>query len=421
MRESTVVAIISLVVVGAGVAWFLLNFERVDVNERGQPSAIVRTNPNYGFGQFLEHYNIEFQQLSSLNTRTQLPDTSDTLVIDFDAIYMTGEETQRLANWVTSGGHLVLPLPYDSDESILSYFNIHTNEDDEEDNEEDETVSEEGDESLAETEQATTSDTQNEDEEPEEFVEPETPSRYVYEARFNGSAEGQFSLTYEVYDDLYSNRETLWTMDIEREIPDEENDKRTYALGFQYGLGSVSLLSDYAQWNNDNFYEDDNALLSLASLSQTRPPGKIWFIQTIRRASLWQIIWNNGAHLLLWLGLGIILFFWWAGQRLGRILPNPTLERREFNEHLIASGRFLWSNKKRLKLLAGAQEALANRMRRSYPRLHALTASHADLHLQDILEKDYDTWRFAMETPETQTKIQFLEQIKAIQRLWKQL
>ncbi len=415
MRESVVFAGMTVLVAGLGAAWFLSNFERVDVKERGPASAIAKSNSNYGFSQFLERYNIESQQLSSLNTRTQMPDTADTLIINFDAIYLTDEETVRLANWVTSGGHLVLPLPYDSEDSLLAYFNIHTsNEEEDETETETETDSSDSDETEVD-------ETLNEEIESSESGELDELARYVYEAGFNGETKGQFSLSYEVYDDLYSNRETLWTLEIEREGPDKEHDRRTYGLGFQYGLGTVSLLSDYAQWNNDNFSEDDNALLSLATLSQTRPPGKIWFVQTIRRASLWQLIWNNGAHLLLWLGLGIVLFFWWAGQRLGRILPNPSLQRREFNEHLIASGRFLWSNKKREKLLHSAQEALRSRTRRRHPRLQALSTSQANLHLQDILEEHYKTWLFAMEKPDTLTKLQFLDQIKAIQRLWKLL
>jgi len=426
VRESVVFAGVTVVVAGLGAAWFLSNFERVDVEERGPADAIVKSNSNYGFSQFLKRYDIESQQLSSLNTRTQMPNTADTLIINFDAIYLTDDETVGLANWVTSGGHLVLPLPYDTEDSLLAYFNIHSGNEDEDDSSE--SGAAEDDES--ETDSIDSDDVLSDEAPSAEILSAEIESsdtddavlsRYVYEAGFNGKMSGQFSMSYEVYDDLFSNRETLWTLHIEREVPDQENDKRTYALGFQYGLGTISLLSDYAQWNNDNFFEDDNALLSLAALSQTRPPGKVWFVQTIQRASLWQLIWNNAAHLLLWLGLGIVLFFWWAGQRLGRILPNPSLQRREFNEHLIASGRFLWSNKKRDKLLHSAQDALRSRTRQRYPRLHALSTSQGNLHLQDILEEHYKTWLFAMEKPETQTKPHFLDQIKAIQKLWKLL
>jgi hypothetical protein len=210
-------------------------------------------------------------------------------------------------------------------------------------------------------------------------------------------------------------------MQIARETADGQDDRRTYALGFQYGLGSVSLLSDYAQWDNDNFYRDDNALVSLAALSQSRPPGIIWFVQTIRRASLWQLIWNSAAHVLMWLALAVILFFWWAGQRIGRVLPNPTLKRREFNEHLIASGRYLWRNKQREELLHSAQQSLRDRARQRYPRLYALSESQADLHLQELLQEHHQTWVYAMRIPDAYTKPHFLEQIKAIQKLWKLL
>lgn len=434
MRDKLVFAAVAALVIGAGVAWFLYAYERVDVNERGPKSAVVRADPNYGFGRFLEHYGIESQQLSTLNTRNQLPDPDDTLVVGFDAVYLSEEESARIANWVAEGGHLVLPLPYTTDDTLLAYFNIHSGEDDDDDDHDEATTAfgdsvqapEAGqspensgnDEALISGNSAP--DDQNEDADQADD-EDEAVKRYVYDTRFNGTSAGQFSLGYEVYDDLYSNRETLWQMEIERETGDGQTDRRVYALGFQYGLGAVSLLSDYAQWNNENFYLNDNARVSLAALSQARPPGKVWFVQTIRRASLWQLIWTNAAHVLMWLALAVGLFFWWAGQRIGRVQPNPLLERREFNEHLIASGRYLWRNKRRDELLVSAQQSLRDRARQRYPRLYALSESQADLHLQELLEEHHQTWVYAMRVPDAYTKPQFLEQIKAIQKLWKLL
>lgn len=427
MRDKLIFAVVAAVLIGAGVAWFLHTYERVDVDERGPQSAVVRANPNYGFSRFLEHYGIDSRQLSTLNTSNQLPDPGDTLVIGFDAVYLSEEESVRIASWVAQGGHLVLPLPYNTQDTLLAYFNIHSGEDDEDDAPPDQSSS--ASYPLSQDD-AQTSDEPNNGEGAADSDDSAAgsnaqadaaPDRYVYDTRFNGAPVGKFSLGYKVYDDLYSNRETLWQMQIERENADGSADRRVYALGFQYGLGAVSLLSDYAQWNNGNFHRDDNALVSLAALSQVRPPGTIWFVQTIRRASLWQLIWTNAAHVLMWLALAVILFFWWAGQRIGRVLPNPSLERREFNEHLIASGRYLWRNKRRDELLHSAQQALRERARQRYPRLYALDESQADLHLQELLEEHHETWVYAMRVPDAYTKPQFLEQIKAIQKLWKLL
>ncbi|MFK8028671.1 MAG: DUF4350 domain-containing protein [Gammaproteobacteria bacterium] len=410
MRDKLLVLILAAVFIGGCVTWFLMLYERVDVNERGQMSAVVRANPVYGLSKFLERYDIKVQRLPTLNTRLQMPEYSDTLIVEFDAIYMTETETVVIADWVAAGGHLVLPLPYATEGSLLEYFNIHTDLDEDEEDEEDSGETVFGGEPVPESDGN------------EESME--IPDRFLYDATINSAPLGEFSLHYKVYDDLYSNRETLWTIGLERknhQVPDDEDepvDKRTYALGFQYGLGTVSLLSDYAHWNNDNFHEHDNALMSLAMLSYVRPPGTVWYVQTISRSGLLELIWRNAAHLILWLGLAIILFFWWSGQRIGRILPNPGLERREFNEHLVASGRFLWSHKKRDKLLNGAQEALRGHARQRHPRLHALKGNQADMHMKKLLEQDYALWTFAMSKPETYSKPQFLEQIKAIQKLW---
>ncbi len=434
MREKLIAGVVAVIVLSAGVAWFLYTHERVEVNERGPASAIVRANPNYGFSRFLEHYNIESRQLSTLNTRLQMPDTADTLVIGFDAVYLSDDENERIASWVTAGGHLVVPLPYNTDDTLLEYFNIHSGDNEEVEDEAgvsavEELASENEPENPDTGEAGAGQDPEADAVSTDDVVitvndllsEEDAATRYVYDTRINGETVGQFSMSYRIYDDLYSDRETLWTMDVERKDEDGDVDQRTYALSFKYGLGAVSLLSDYSQWHNDNFHHDDNALVSLAALSQTRAPGTIWFVQTIRRASLWQIIWNNAAHVLMWLALAVILFFWWAGQRIGRVLPNPTLKRREFNEHLIASGRYLWRHKRRDELLHSAQQSLRDRARQRYPRLYALSESQADLHLQELLEEHHQTWVYAMRAPEHYTKPQFLEQIKAIQKLWKLL
>lgn len=414
MRDRLILLAVVVFVAAASATLFLLNYERVEIDERGPASPLVQSNSFYGFQKFLERYDIESQRLSSLNLGAQMPDYSDTLVVGFEAVYLNDTENVKIAEWVSAGGHLVLPLPYRTEDSLLAYFNIHSGaETDEEDSEED---SEEEIAVIPDSQSSNTIFTPDGDE-----LEANLPTRFVYDASFNGVPFGEFSVSYGVYDDLYSNRETQWTLDLKRKEFDGPEDTRTYALGFQYGLGTISLLSDYEHWDNDNFYQRDNSLLSLAALSRVRDPGKIWFVQTIRQTSLMELLWSRAAHLILWLGLTVALFFWWAGQRIGRVQPDPTLERREFNEHLIASGRFLWSNNQRQKLLDSAQEALLNHARRRYPRLHTLNTKQTELQLKDILDDNYSTWTYAMQPIAPTTKPEFSEQIKAIQKLWKLL
>ncbi|MEM7082545.1 MAG: DUF4350 domain-containing protein [Pseudomonadota bacterium] len=423
MRSKLLFAALAVLVFAGASAWFLHNFERVDVDERGPPNTVVDANSFYGIGRFLERYEIASQPLSTLNPQYQLPDSGDTLVLGFAALYLSELNTRRLASWVSSGGHLMLPFPYDTDGTVLEYFNIVS-----EDVEDNDPVDngEENDESL--DDETPESDTPAFDFENFEEVDTETDTpfdpeaaRYLYTARINDQSIGEFAADFPIDDDLYSNRDTIWTMDIERERSEGGVDQRTYALGFRYGLGSVSLVSDLSTFRNANFYRGDNALLSLALLTQTRDPGKVWFVQTIMSTSFWERVWSNGAHLIMWFALGTILFFWWAGQRLGRVLPNPSLKRREFNEHLSASGRFLWQQNHRTELLRAAQSALRDRALARFPRLHALNKTQADQQLKTLLDRDYDLWVFAMRDTEQFSKPQFLEQIKAIQSLWKRL
>lgn len=430
MRERLMLVGVVLLFAALATLWFLLTHERVEVNKRGEPSALVQTNRVFGFQEFLERYGIESQRLSSLNTAFDMPGTSDTLILGFQAVFLNDADYNRIADWVGAGGHLVLPLPRHTENSLLEYFNIHSGvegDGDDSENEFDGTESSSGppsdtlhdtgekDDNLADSKNTGEANASEEDD------EPDYPDRYVYDSRFAADTFGEFSVNYEVYDDLYSNRQTQWELELTRKEFDGPEDRRTYALGFQYGLGSVSLLSDYAHWNNNNFYHHDNALLSLAMLSKVRDPGKIWFVQAVQRTSLWDLIWNRAGHLVLWLGVVIALFFWWAGQRVGRIFPNPSLQRREFNEHLVASGRFLWSHKRQEKLLSRAQEALLNHAKRRYPRLHGLNSRQAELQLEEILEEHYATWKFAMGRDAPTTKPEFFEHIKAIQTLWKLL
>ena len=138
------------------------------------------------------------------------------------------------------------------------------------------------------------------------------------------------------------------------------------------GDGAVFLFTHLDALRNSRIDEEDHADF-LAALVGKRPAGaKVWIVYTEEPPSLVAWLRVNAWMALLAAGLLVLLGLWRGLRRLGPPIPAPALDRRNLLEHLAAAGRFQWSVREGQALLASAQAALKERLRRAHPAMAAL-------------------------------------------------
>ena len=112
-------------------------------------------------------------------------------------------------------------------------------------------------------------------------------------------------------------------------------------LQLRWGRGRVTLLSDLSVFGNWRLDEHDHAAF-LWALAQQQPAGAIWLQYQTLTPSLAHLLWQHGWPVLLGLLLSLLTALWHYSRRLGPLLTPRATAQRRLGEHLRASSRFLW-------------------------------------------------------------------------------
>lgn len=154
--------------------------------------------------------------------------------------------------------------------------------------------------------------------------------------------------------------------------------ERVVALTFASGEGRVTVLPTLAFLRNHQVGEHDHAELgwrlasaqspALLYLRMQSPPLLDWI-----RRDAWPVALAGALLLVLWLGRII--------PRFGPLEPAGEPARRSLLEHIVASGRFLWSRGAGAYLLEAVRERAARLARRRGVPMRTITAGAANARL----------------------------------------
>lgn len=137
-------------------------------------------------------------------------------------------------------------------------------------------------------------------------------------------------------------------------------------LTVRVGDGAATILADGAFLHNDAIELLDHALIGWTiahldgapagiDIAYRDPKPSVWFLLTKRA---WPVAISLAA-----LALCALLFL---GRRFGPLITPPTLDRRQFSEHVRASGDYLWAVANEDVLLAATRRALGHRLGRGH-------------------------------------------------------
>jgi hypothetical protein len=156
---------------------------------------------------------------------------------------------------------------------------------------------------------------------------------------------------------LRASRRTSWVL--------RDTDREIQALRVPIGRGSLTLINA-RPFGNLQLLKADHAALFVAA-TQLRRGDQLWFLTEEQGASLLQLIWREGAPVVM-LGLLLVaLWIWRTGARLGPPMATPEPARRSLAEQIRGTGQFALRFGGGSALHAAAVRALLESAERSIP------------------------------------------------------
>jgi hypothetical protein len=166
----------------------------------------------------------------------------------------------------------------------------------------------------------------------------------------------------------------------------------TRVLSMEHGYGRMTLFVGDDWACNGEFGELDHAYIldDLASFDGERR--EVRFVLGERPPGLLALVWEHGWAVVTSLAALLALALWRRSFSLGPRLPDLPPGRRDFSEHIRATGEFLWRNRLVATLLAAPRSALRSRMASARPdwlsrddaKLRADLAAHSGLDPQRV-------------------------------------
>jgi len=388
-RRNLLIGVLVALICGVCGWWFYNNFAYVDKELRRGYRGEARANQLLAAEFFLRQMGVEAQSIEGPQQLDQLSDAQAALIITTERTTLSESRSQRLLEWVEQGGHLILhPRRYIPGvaaalDPLLSPFGVQGGyvPYDEEEKDQDEPKSEAG--------------------------ECPAPTRFV---PMPGS-EDLLAIDFSERLILETERtDQLW------EYADDQGYR---GLGFAYGQGRVTILSDLSFFYNYEIGKYDHAQF-LYWLVQGQP-GAVWIMHSDDLPPLWLWIWRRAPAIVVTAGLLLLFWLLLAPRRFGPLLPPMQARRRRIMEHVEVSGHYLWKHGHGGVLLNGLREALLIRLHQVRPDLAGLSADQLATRLADITGIGANMIKQALiETSITNRDI-FTRQIQILETIRKQL
>lgn len=140
--------------------------------------------------------------------------------------------------------------------------------------------------------------------------------------------------------------------------------KRTVALDFDEGEGHVTILPSFRFFTNPNVGRLDHAQFAWLVTGAPRPAGPVMLFLKMDSPPLGEWLWREAWTVVIAAPLLALLWLARIIPRFGPLAPDPPPQRRSLAEHIVASGRFLWSRAESSYLLDALRERVMRAARR---------------------------------------------------------
>ncbi len=378
------VVVLALGLAGAGVAWFLHTYEKVEKDLALPPRGEAGYNPLYALKKTLQADGVKVESRQRLNLATQQLGASDTLLILSDPRTMTPVDARRLLEWVASGGHLLLRTPpvegWDKETGVpvLEALGILLTDD-----------------------------------------PPECEPLQV---------EGE-----EHHTEFCSGRRFFFN-EVEPELSWGDLQAAYVYARLAHGKGHVDVLADFDFMTNSGqrdrvpflpvdapqtggLRDGPHRALARQVLAPNYGQGTMHLVYAAQMPSLLRMVLAQGWPVWAPLMLALLAWLWLRMQRFGPQWPEPAGERRSLLEHVRASGEHLFRYNKRALLFAAVRNAFLARLRRRDPLAAALSGEPQVHAIAERLGIPADRIRTALQIPASHDKPAFRDRISTLIQL----
>jgi len=347
-----------------------------------------------GEAQFNDYLAAEFYLLSmgqdakkiKLFTDKQVQlNVNDTLFIPSVRLAFDARRSEKIINWVRSGGHLIITGRVETENNvsqrdhILESIGLYVKR-----------------QSLA-----------------EDSTQSETPVNVV-------TVSDDF-LRVDFDDYLVISKTAQFDSDIVWSIEDED---RTHGLQIVLGDGRLTLLSDMRSFKNEYINGYDHAaflfFLSGTQLDKSEP-GNFYYSLFEDQISLLQWLWENAHLFMLSFIVFLIFMLWMLVPRFGPLINVQPPIRRQFLDHLSAAGNYHWRQGDYSRLIMDVRKQLSHCVKIKYPEWTGLSKQDQIIHLVDISQIDISRIEDALFDTDIQKVDDFIIKIKVLEKLRKSL
>jgi hypothetical protein len=315
-RASVIIGLIVVAVLGLGAVGFFSAYERKEVDAYEPAHGEARYNRFFALQRTLEQLHLPVKSVTSLNP-VQMPlKAGDTVVLGAGVGRIDDGDAERLAGWVSDGGHLILSP---GSAEIATHTPLFDRL---------------------------------------KLIQPKSAGFSCVRVVTGGGKDDRF--------ELCGTRLRPRSHDgIDASIGDARDGY--VFLRFQVGDGTVSLLGSLGALTNDELRGQPQQRFVRRLLDPDFGQGHVYLIYALDGPSFWMKLLTQGWPALLALSLLLVAWAVMRGERLGPMIPAPPMQRRALLEHVQAAGEFLFRRDSGYTLHDMACRTVLARVRRMDP------------------------------------------------------
>lgn len=361
-----------------------LDYKIVEKDQGYQGEA--RTNPYLAAEFFLRRMGQKSEKIKLFTDKQKVLDQHDTLLVPSVRLAFDSRRSNDMLEWANRGGHLIITGQPDSEtntsqrDHLLDSLGLYI-------------------------ERQSLGDDSELDEEPVNIA--------IYDEDHFWQVDFDDYLVISHTAEFKS--EVIWSV---------EDNARVHAMQIKSGQGLITLLSDIRMFRNDYIESYDHAafLLSLANDQSEATSNNVFYYSLFEDSmSLYQWLWENAKPLMLSFCVFIIIVLWMLIPRFGPLINVHKPIRRQFLEHLTASGNYHWRQGHYHRLLLEVRKQLSKKVKLKHPEWTALSKHDQIMHFVELSEIEEEAIDNALFDNSVEQVNDFTNKVKILEKLRKSL
>ena len=187
-----------------------------------------------------------------------------------------------------------------------------------------------------------------------------------------------------------------------------------------FGAGTLTAVSSSDLFENKSLQDarGDNAAFFWDTVSGTGHPSEAILVLRGDAPSFFALLWARAWPALVSLGLALLAWAGWQGQRFGPMLDRPVVARRSMLEHLDAAGSLLWRHHRLRGLTSAMRRAVRARLVRRSPGIAHLEGQAYAQAVAELTGRPVETIRQVLVEPPPRDRHAFVAMVQTLQQLW---